>query len=256
MSVQLSTGEKSLPARLSIKKLAWLMGGRHIAPNLFALSVWGFVTGVAMVNYGLAAWQAVLISFLVYAGSLQLTVAPLMALNAPLWVVFFAAMIVNLRFIIFGASLYPYFRHFSVLRRMVAGYFLTDVGFVLFMNRFRAQRPGRIGMYYGYYMSASVLLWLVWQVSTVLGIYVGSYIPGAWSLEYAGVFTLLAIVIPMVRTHPMLVTVVAAGAASWVGQQLPFRLGLFMAIVVGVVAGVLAEKYGKQGRKTKKGGAK
>lgn len=256
MSVQLSTGVKSLPTRLSIKKMAWLMGSRHMAPNLFALSVWGFVSGVAMVNYGLAAWQAVLMSFLVYAGSLQLTVAPLMALNAPLWAVFFAAMVVNLRFIIFGASLYPYFRHFSVLRRIVVGYFLTDIGFVLFMNRFRTQRPGRIGMYYGYFMSASILLWLVWQVSTVLGIYVGSYIPSSWSLEYAGVFTLLAIVIPMVRTQPMLVTVLAAGTASWMGQQLPFRLGLFVAIIVGVVAGVLAEKYGKKDRKARKGGAK
>ncbi|NLY65249.1 MAG: branched-chain amino acid ABC transporter permease [Alcaligenaceae bacterium] len=222
-----------------------------MAPTLVALWVWGFVTGVAMVNYGLAPWQALLMSFLIYAGSVQLTVAPLMAINAPLWIIFVAAMVVNLRFIIFGASLYPYFRQLSVFRRILAGYFLTDVGFVLFMNRFRKLQPGRTGIYYGYFMGASVALWVVWQCSTVLGVYVGSYIPASWSLEYAGILTLLAIVIPMVRNNAMLVTVIVAGTVAWVGQQLPLRLGLFLAIIAGVIAGVMAEKYAENKKKFK-----
>lgn len=70
-------------------------------PALIATVVWGFVTGVAMVKSGLSGLEATLMTLFVYAGSAQLTALPLIESHAPLWLIFTAGFIVNIRFIIF-----------------------------------------------------------------------------------------------------------------------------------------------------------
>ncbi len=52
-------------------------------------------------------------SVLVFAGSAQLAVLPLVAVKAPLWVMFVTALMVNLRYIIYSAVLAPHFDRLS-----------------------------------------------------------------------------------------------------------------------------------------------
>ena len=65
------------------------------------VAAWGLMTGVAMVAAGLSQLEAVLMTLLVFAGSAQLAVLPLLTAGAPLWVVLAAAFCVNLRFVVF-----------------------------------------------------------------------------------------------------------------------------------------------------------
>jgi predicted MFS family arabinose efflux permease len=94
----------------AVRREAWLRGLRVVAPALVATGRWGLVTGVAMVKIGLTQSQALGMSLLVFAGSAQLAALPLIAADAPIWVVLLTATVVNLRFVIFSAGLYPYFR--------------------------------------------------------------------------------------------------------------------------------------------------
>ena len=91
------------------------------------MTIWGIVTGVAMSRFGLTAEASALMSLLVYAGSAQLTALPLIAAGAPLWLIFAAGIIVNLRFIIFGAALHPYFKSLSWRKRLLLGYLAADI---------------------------------------------------------------------------------------------------------------------------------
>ena len=50
------------------------------------IAAWALVTGVAMVKAGISAPIAIFMSLVVYAGSAQLAVLPLLAAGAPLWV--------------------------------------------------------------------------------------------------------------------------------------------------------------------------
>ncbi|MGB4345446.1 MAG: AzlC family ABC transporter permease, partial [Burkholderiaceae bacterium] len=65
------------------------------------LAAWGVVTGMAMIQSGLSLWQALFMSFTVYAGSAQLAALPLIAAGTPISMIFLTALMVNLRFIIF-----------------------------------------------------------------------------------------------------------------------------------------------------------
>ncbi|WP_414708232.1 AzlC family ABC transporter permease [Pusillimonas sp.] len=216
-------------------------GFNEAASAMVALCIWAFVTGFAMVSYGLTEGMAVLMSLLVYAGSAQLTALPLIMAGAPLWLIFAAGFVVNIRFIIFGAALQPYFRKYSWLQRLGLGYWLSDLVFVFFMTRYGdARRKGTRGQLW-YYLGIIVPGWFAWQTFSLLGIFAGAFVPPSWSLEFAATLALMGLAIPLVKNTPMMLTVLVTGAVAWVGQALPLRLGLVVAIVAGVAAGVLAE---------------
>jgi predicted branched-subunit amino acid permease len=99
------------------RKAAIREGLTAVRPALVATFTWGLVTGVAMVKSGLTENAAIAMTLLVYAGSAQLTSLPLIASGAPLWLIFAAGCIVNLRFLIFSAALQPYFRNLPSFKR-------------------------------------------------------------------------------------------------------------------------------------------
>ncbi|WP_203564822.1 AzlC family ABC transporter permease, partial [Bordetella pseudohinzii] len=168
------------------------------------------------------------------------------ASGAPLWLVFAAGFVVNLRFIIFGAALQPYFRHLSWPKRLGLGYFTTDMGFVLFMPRYGEASVRGTREQLWYFLGTISPGWVVWQTSSIVGIFLGSMVPSAWSLDFAAVLALMAITVPLVNSRPMVVSVLAAGLVAWVGQMLPLRLGLAAAVIAGIVAGIWAERYFKR----------
>ena len=239
----------SEPSNLSLqaeKKRAIREGLIAVRPALIATFTWGLVTGVAMVKSGLTESAAVAMTLLVYAGSAQLTSLPLIAGGAPLWLIFTAGCIVNLRFLIFSAALHPYFRSLPWFKRITYGYFTTDMSFVLFMPRFG--EASERGTYFQrwFFLSTIIPGWLTWQSSSLIGIALGALVPSEWGLDFAAVLALMAITIPLANSRPMLVSMLAAGLTAWVAQPLPLRLGLLAAVVVGIVAGIWAEKSMKK----------
>ena len=219
-----------------------------VIPALIATGMWAFVTGIALVKSGLTENMAVLMTLTVYAGSAQLTTLPLIVSGAPLWLIFAAGFVVNIRFIIFGAALQPFFRHFSWFKRLLLGYVSGDIVFVLFMSRYGDGKVKGSHDQLWFYLGVAIPGWLSWQICSLLGIYLGALVPESWSLEFAATLALMAIVIPLVRTRPMVISLLVAGGIAWLGQPLPLRLGLAAAVVGGVLAGVGAEHYSSKRR--------
>lgn len=87
-----------------------------------------------------------------------------------------------------------------------------------------------------------------WQVSTLLGITVGQMVPNAdeWGLDFAMSVTFIGMVIPYFKTRPLLAAVIVAGALSVVANPLPHKLGLMIAAISGITAGVLTERTARQ----------
>jgi len=187
-------------------------------------------------------------TLLVYAGSAQITSLPLIAAGTPLWLIFAAGLIVNLRFLIFSAALQPYFQNLPWYKRLAYGYFTTDMSFVLFMPRFGDAKIKGTEQQRWFFLATIMPGFVAWQSSSLLGIALGTLVPTEWSLDFAAVLALLAITIPLANSRPMLVSMLAAGITAWVAQPLPLRLGLLAAVVVGIVAGIWAEHALRKGR--------
>ncbi|MEF9944569.1 MAG: AzlC family ABC transporter permease [Burkholderiaceae bacterium] len=214
-----------------------------MAPALFATGTWGLVTGVAMVKSGLTLAQAIGMTLLAYAGSAQLAAMPLIVAGVPLWVVLIAATVVNLRFVIFSAGLYPFFRRFPLGKRLFLGYITGDVHFAIFLSRFAGSPLPERGSTHQvwFFLGMAALNWAVWQGTSILGILLGHQVPGEWGLDFAAILALIALTVPMINSRPAVAGVLASAAVAVLGAGLPLRLGLVAAVVIGIAVAMGSE---------------
>jgi predicted branched-subunit amino acid permease len=219
---------------------AWREGLAAGLPTLFGVAAWGLVVGIAMVKTGLSPLQATAMTLLVFAGSAQLASLPLIAAHAPVWVIFATALVVNLRFVIFSAVLAPHFAHLPWRQRFFFGYISGDMATGLFMQRFRTPEPvpGKLT-----YLKALIYPnWLTWQVGSLAGIFLGSTVPPEWGLGFAGTLAILCITVPLVINSAALCGVLVAGAVAVWAHDLPYKLGLLLAVAVGMLAAIAVEE--------------
>ncbi|WP_027017038.1 AzlC family ABC transporter permease [Comamonas composti] len=233
-----------LRAQGIVRDPAFRLGVQDMLGTSIGIAAWGLVTGVAMIKAGLSLPLALALGLLVYAGSAQLAVLPLMAVGAPLWVIFFTAICVNLRFVILSSMWRSYFAHLRLRHRMTIGYFSGDVIFVGFMKRYpdATPRPEQVPYFWG----AAISNWLAWQIPSTLGILLANQVPLSWGLGFAGVLALLGVLLSMLKDQASWVAAGVACTAAVAAFALPLKLNILVAIAAAVAAGLLAESLSRQ----------
>ncbi len=233
--------------RAFVRHPEFLAGAKEMAVVMPGMSAWGLVTGVAMVKGGLSVPMALFMTFAVYAGSSQLAALPLLAVNAPIWVIWATAFCVNLRFVIFSAQWRPYFMHLPLRWRLVYGYFAADLSYVLFMKRFEArtpcpaQSPDEIAQQKHFLFGGVSVNWLMWQAPTVAGILLADSVPTHWGLGFAGVLALLGLTYSLLSDRVTAVSALVAAGAAVAAFALPFRLHIVVAIAAAVCVGLMID---------------
>ena len=218
---------------------AFAAGFRSMLATMLGIGAWGLVTGVAMVKAGMSVPLAIFMSLIVYAGSAQLAVLPLLMVGAPLWVVWFTATCVNLRFVILSSMWRHYFGHLRMLHRLTLGYFSGDVIFVTFTHRYPTpeKKPEQLPFFWG----AAVANWVFWQVFSIAGILLANVIPLSWGLGFAGVLALMGVLYSMLKDKAAWLACVVACGAAVATFALPLKLNILVAIAAAVTAGLLME---------------
>jgi predicted branched-subunit amino acid permease len=216
-------------------------GLRAFLPVSVGLIPWALVTGVAMVSVGFTPVQAMGMNVIVFAGTAQLGTLPLIAGGAPLWLIITTALVLNLRFVIFSAAIARGFHGVGMPARWLAGHLLTDGVFATCANKMLVTEDRRWRL--GYYLAPSIWSWLLWQVFALTGVLAAGSIPKNWSLEFMATIALLCLLAPMARLRPMLVAAVTGGLMAVAFRGMPLRLGVIVAILVGIGAGFAAEHW-------------
>jgi 4-azaleucine resistance transporter AzlC len=203
----------------------------------------GILFGALAVEAGLSAAAAVGMSLFVFAGSSQFVGANLVAGMAPLPVIVFITFIVNVRHALYSATLAPHLRHLGQRWLLPLGFMLTDEAFAVTVQRFEGahgQSPHR----HWYMLGAEFAMYVNWQACTVIGIVAGQALgdTSGLGLDFAMSVTFIGIVVPLVRTRPMLLAMVTAGVVALLTYQLDYKLGLILAAVAGIAAGYWAER--------------
>jgi len=227
---------------VSERRTAFRAGRRAILQSLPGTAAWGLICGVAMVKGGLATPWAIAMSLLVYGASAQLAALPLIVAGAPLWVIIATGFVTNLRFVIYSAALRPYFAAESPGKRVAAGFFMTDFTFTLFM---RSVQEGSLPALNrdAWFAGACATNWVTWQTCSIVGIVASSYVPTQWGLEFTGTLALVALVGPALNMRPALAGALVAAVVALLTHSMPYRLGLFVAAIAGIVAATLADSF-------------
>lgn len=241
-----------MPLRSSIALLAAAAGGQgrrplfregaaDALPMAIGIAAWGVVAGVAMVKSGMGVLLAILMSLLVYAGSAQIAVLPLISAGAPIWVVWAATLCVSLRFLAFSFHYRPYFLHLPRRRRLALSFLMSDSMFALFSSRFPTPIEGE--RHEDYFLGCAVVNVGLWQISITIGILMGHSVPAAWNLGFAGTMALLALTCTQLRSRASWMASLVAGSAAVATYALPLRLNIIVAIAAAVSVGILASRW-------------
>lgn len=235
--------------RAAMRHPQFAAGAKEMSGVSLGIAAWGLVTGVAMVKSGLSVPLALFMSLAVFAGSAQLATVPLIALGAPMWVIWATALCVNLRFVIFSAQWRPFFMHLPLRRRLAFGYISGDLTYVLFMKRFHERRDdeGQIE----YFLGSTSLNWMAWQVPSIAGILLADVVPTTWGLGFAGVLALLGLTYSLLSDRATAFAAVVAGAAAIAAFALPFKLHIVVAIAAAVCVGLMIDGGGDAGRRVR-----
>lgn len=220
-----------------------LLGMRDTLPMLVGAVPFGIVYGTLAVSSGLSVAATLAMSLLVFAGSAQFVAASLVASGTSLTVILLTTLIINLRHILYSASLLPFVRHLPQRWRITLAFWLTDESFAV-VHRHYLLHDAPLALKHWYFLGSCLAMYSLWFVCTLLGVLLGQALPslGDWGLDFAMVATFIGIVVPLLRNRPMIVAALVASAVAVVAHGLPYKLGLMLAALLGVTAGVVAER--------------
>lgn len=216
-------------------------GTLDVLPIVLGVLPFGLIVGATAVDVGLGVSEAVGFSTIVFAGAAQLAAIDLIGRDAPVAVAIGTALVINLRMLMYGASIAPHLAHVPLPRRAGAAYLLTDQAYALSIARYQTgMAPDRR---LPYYLGAAVPLWLGWQAVTVVGALGGGAIPEEVPLEFAVPLTFLVLLLPAVSDRPTLTAAVVAATVAVVAAPLPANLGMPLGAGAGIAAGYAAARW-------------
>ncbi len=218
----------------------FLGGVRAEIPITFGVIPFGLIYGALAVQVAVPLPIAQAMSSIIFAGSAQFIAVPLIASAVPGLVLVLTVLAVNLRHLLYSASVAPYLEPLTPFWKILLAYLLTDEAYAVAIAHYRAD--DEVDNKHWYFLGAGVTLWVSWQTSTAIGLLVGAQIPANWSLDFALPLTFIALVMPMIRRRAYVVAAIVAGITALLASGLPYRLGLILATLVGIAAGMIAER--------------
>jgi len=214
-------------------------GVRAEVPLLIGVFPFGMIYGALALNAGLSNTAAQLMSSIVFAGSAQFVTAQLVHEGAPGLVILLTIAVVNLRHMLYSASLAPFLKDLSMHWKILLSYLLTDEAYA--PSIIKCERDGVTPFGHWFVLGAGFALWFNWQVSTALGIFLGTAIPREWPLDFALPLTFIAMVVPVLKNQAMVAAAASAGIVALLAYGLPYKLGLILAALTGIMIGTLLE---------------
>ena len=222
----------------------FLAGVRAELPILLGVIPFGLIFGAVAISAGLPASLAQAMSSVIFAGSAQFIAAELMGIGTPALVLLMTTFIVNLRHLLYSASLAPHVNKLPLRWKMLLAYLMTDEAYAVTIIHYNEGRTPAATRHW-FFLGAGVALWATWQATTAIGIFLGASIPPSWSLDFALALTFTGLVVPTLRDRPHVAAALTAGLVAILAASWPYKLGLIAAAIAGILVGTALESLGR-----------
>ena len=236
---------------MGLRLKEFLAGCRDEAPLQLGVIPFGMLYGIGAVAAGMPVWLAQLTSMVVFAGAAQLVIVQMLSAAAGALPIGLTAVLLNLRHLLYSASVAGHVRHLPRRWRVVLAYLLTDEAYAVAILRYTRpaaadQEQAEPDLRHWYFLGCGLTLWGCWQLSTALGIAFGARIPPEWDIDFAVPLTFIALLTLLVKERAGQAAALVAALAVLALAALPFRLGLVLAIVLGLLAGAAVAREARE----------
>lgn len=208
---------------------------RAVAGLAVAVASYGAAFGVLGTTAGIPVWLVVAMSVFVYAGGAQFAYVGAIAAGVPLPIAVSQALLINLRFVLFGAAIGHLFRGAGALGKGLAAHLMVDESVAMVATEDDERTARRL------YRLTGLALVGAWSLGTAIGALAATRIPDPTALGLDAAFptAFLALLVPYMDGRERMVAALAAAVAT--AATVPF-LPAGIPLVVGILGGVAAAR--------------
>ena len=198
-----------------------------------SVAAYGSVLGMLAAQKGLTWGQLLVMNLSVFAGSAQFVMVEMWAPPLPVVEMTLAVLIINIRYLLIGASLNPLFQGKSLAHKAGIMHLVADENWAVTMATYRSG-----GATTGFLLGGGICLCSVWSMGTLLGHRLGAVVtqPERFALDFAFVAVFTALTVSMWRGKSDIVLWITAAVLAVVAERwLPGK----WYIVIGGIGGAL-----------------
>ena len=148
------------------------------------------------------------------------------------------------RHLLYGAVVAQYLSKLSLMWKIFLSYLLTDQAFAVSQEFFKKNSNDEYKHYH--LLGAGLTLWIVWQLTTVIGILLGSIVPEELGLSFTIPLTFLALLINYFRKIDHLIVIFLSGLSSILFYDAPLKSYIILSCVVSLFIIFLINKFQKK----------
>ncbi len=199
----------------------FMKGVLDVLPLLIPVFPFGLIIGVIGIELGFSPIMVYVSSLVVFSGSAQIVLFQLISGGASPLVTLTSVGVTNSRHFLYGAVLSEYLEDLSVSWKLFLSYFLVDQSFGL-SHKFFKENSALKNKHF-YLLGTGSTLWLVWQISSLFGIFLGSVVPEELGLSFAIPLTFLSLIIHEFRKIDHLIVIFFSGTLAILFYEIPFK---------------------------------
>lgn len=240
-----STARHRTPLALGDARVSgWAMaraGARDITPMVVGVVPFGLALGAMIGSTSIDTGAALASAPMILAGAAQLATLQMLEAGSSPAVIVVSALLVNLRLVLYSASLAPWFGGTRLRTRLLLAITVIDQTHLVAVPRFERGDLGRRERV-SYYTGASVWLVAAWLTSQYVAVLLGSGLPDSARLDMAAPLALVGLIAKSVATRPAALAAAAAVAVASLCGGAPFHSATLLATVTGIVAATLTDR--------------
>ena len=209
-----------------------------VSPLMIPVVPFGIIFGVIGMELGLTAYMTFGMSIIIFGGASQIVLLQLFSGGASSFVTITSVGAVNSRHLLYGAVFSEYLSHLKLTWKIILSYVLIDQAFAVSNTFFKKNKENKFKHYH--LLGAGFTCWTVWQISTVLGIVLGSVIPEELGLSFTISLTFLALLINDFRKFKNIVVMLVSGVVATIGYNtIPFQAYIIVAAISALLVAAL-----------------
>jgi len=220
-------------------KLKTLVKGiTDVSPLMIPVVPFGIIYGVIGMELGLSAYMTFGMSIIIFGGASQIVLLQLFSGGASSFVTITSVTAVNSRHLLYGAVLSEYLSTLKFTWKIILSYVMVDQAFAVSNAYFKNNRKNKNKHFH--LLGAGFTCWTIWQVSTILGIVLGSVVPEELGLSFTISLTFLALLIHDFRKFKNIIVMLVSGIVATIGfNSIPFKAYIIVAALSALAIATL-----------------
>tara|TARA_B100000989_G_C19527882_1_gene467914 strand:- start:2262 stop:2948 length:687 start_codon:yes stop_codon:yes gene_type:complete len=219
------------------------IGVKDVAPHLLSVTPFGIIFGAIGIELGFSPFFTYASSIIIFGGASQIVFLQLLSGGASSLIAITSVGVINSRHFLYGAVLSEYLQKLPIIKKLFISYFIVDQGFAVSNQYFKKNYNQEFNYYH--LLGSGIILWFCWQVSTIVGIFLGSIVPDQLGLKFAIPLTFIAIIINELRKLDHLAVMLVSGISAIIFFNAPFKSYIIISSIIGLLTATIINKLKK-----------